>query len=57
MPRTKMQSQFRTPDEEDKLKYRFGTSGQDREMTIINESGLYSLILTSKRSGSAWGTL
>ena len=35
-------------DEEDKLKYRFGTSGQDREMTIINESGLYSLILSSK---------
>ena len=24
-------------DEEDKLKYRFGTSGQDREMTIIKE--------------------
>ena len=35
-------------DEDDKLKYRFGTSGQDREMTIINESGLYSLILSSK---------
>ena len=35
-------------DDEDKLKYRFGTSGQDREMTIINESGLYSLILSSK---------
>ncbi|MGT2935729.1 phage antirepressor KilAC domain-containing protein [Streptococcus castoreus] len=35
-------------EEEDKLKYRFGTSGQDREMTIINESGLYSLILSSK---------
>ncbi|MCK1231813.1 phage antirepressor KilAC domain-containing protein [Streptococcus uberis] len=35
-------------DEEDRLKYRFGTSGQDREMTIINESGLYSLILSSK---------
>lgn len=35
-------------DEEDKLKYRFGTSGQDREMIIINESGLYSLILSSK---------
>lgn len=34
--------------EEDRLKYRFGTSGQDREMTIINESGLYSLILSSK---------
>lgn len=35
-------------DEEDKLKYRFGTSGQDREMIVINESGLYSLILSSK---------
>ena len=35
-------------DKEDKLKYRFGTSGQDREMIIINESGLYSLILSSK---------
>ena len=35
-------------DEEDKLKYRFGTSGQDREMIIINESGLYALILGSK---------
>lgn len=35
-------------DEEDKLKYCFGTSGQDREMIIINESGLYSLILSSK---------
>ena len=30
-------------DEEDKLKYRFGTSSQDREMIII-----YSLILSSK---------
>ena len=27
-------------DEEDKLKYRFGTSGQDREMIIINEPGI-----------------
>lgn len=35
-------------DDEDKLKYRFGTSGQTREMTVINESGLYSLILSSK---------
>lgn len=35
-------------DDEDKLKYRFGTSGQNRNMTIINESGLYSLILSSK---------
>lgn len=35
-------------EEEDRLKYRFGSSGQDREMTVINESGLYSLILSSK---------
>ncbi len=35
-------------DEEDKLKYQIGTSGQMREQTIINESGLYSLILSSK---------
>ena len=33
---------------EDKLKYRFGTSGQDRHMLFINESGLYSLILGSQ---------
>ena len=32
-------------DEEDKLTHRFSASGQNREMTIINESGLYSLIL------------
>ena len=35
-------------DDEDKLKYQIGTSGQRREMTLINESGLYSLILSSK---------
>ena len=35
-------------DEEDKLKYRISTAGQMREQTIINESGLYSLILSSK---------
>lgn len=35
-------------DNEDKLSRRFGGSGQRREMTIINESGLYSLILSSK---------
>lgn len=33
---------------EDRLKYQIGTSGQAREMTIINESGLYSLVLSSK---------
>ena len=35
-------------DEEDKLTHRFSASGQNREMVIINESGLYSLILSSK---------
>ena len=35
-------------DTEDKLAYRFVTSGQNRSMTAINESGLYSLILSSK---------
>lgn len=31
-----------------KLKYQFGTSGQNRNTIIINESGLYSLIMSSK---------
>jgi prophage antirepressor-like protein len=35
-------------DEEDRLKYQISTSGQDRMMTVINESGLYSLVLSSK---------
>lgn len=35
-------------DDEDKLTERIVLSGQNREMTIINESGLYSLILSSK---------
>jgi len=35
-------------DNEDKLTRRFDGSGQNRQMTIINESGLYSLILSSK---------
>lgn len=35
-------------DDEDKLTRRFTDSGQNREMYIINESGLYSLILSSK---------
>lgn len=35
-------------DEDDKLKYQIGTSGQNRNMIMINESGLYSLILSSK---------
>lgn len=35
-------------DDEDKLSRRFDGSGQGREMVIINESGLYSLVLSSK---------
>ena len=35
-------------DEEDKLKYQISTAGQMRDQIIINESGLYSLILCSK---------
>jgi len=35
-------------DQEDKLGSGFTTSGQNREMTVINESGLYALILSSK---------
>ena len=35
-------------DDEDKLTHRFSASGQKRSMTVINESGLYSLILSSK---------
>lgn len=39
-------------DLEDKMGSRITTSGQSREMTIINESGLYSLILKSKLSNA-----
>ena len=35
-------------DEEDKLTRQFADSGQRREMYVINESGLYALILSSK---------
>ena len=35
-------------DDEDKLTRNFDWSGQNRSMTIINESGLYSLVLSSK---------
>lgn len=35
-------------DEEDKLTHQISASGQNRNMYIINESGLYSLILSSK---------
>lgn len=33
---------------EDKLKYQISTAGQKRTQTLINESGLYSLIISSK---------
>lgn len=39
-------------DEEDKLTRQFDGSGQNRAMTIINESGLYSLVLSSKLPGA-----
>lgn len=35
-------------DEDDKLTRQFTDSGQSRKMYVINESGLYSLILSSK---------
>ena len=35
-------------DDEDKLEERIVTSGQNRDIIVINESGLYSLILSSK---------
>lgn len=39
-------------DEEDKLTERIVLSGQNREAICINESGLYSLIFSSKMSGA-----
>ena len=35
-------------DEEDKLTRQFDGSGQKRNMIVINESGVYSLIFSSK---------
>lgn len=35
-------------DEEDKLKYQIGTAGQNRKQLLISESGVYSLIFSSK---------
>ena len=35
-------------DAEDKLTHQISASGQRRDVTLINESGLYSLILSSK---------
>lgn len=39
-------------EEEDKLTWQIATSGQKRNMTVINESGLYSLVLSSKLPGA-----
>lgn len=39
---------LRAIDDEDKLMERIVLSGQNREVIFINESGLYSLILSSK---------
>lgn len=38
----------RNVDEDDKLTRTFYGSGQNRNMTVINESGLYSLVMSSK---------
>lgn len=35
-------------DDQDKLTHQISASGQNRNMTLVNESGLYSLILSSK---------
>ena len=35
-------------DDEDKLRTQIEYAGQKRDITIINESGLYSLVLSSK---------
>lgn len=35
-------------DDDDKLRTQIGNAGQNRTVTVINESGLYSLILSSK---------
>ncbi len=39
-------------DDDDKLTRQFGGSGQNRNMTIINESGVYSLVFSSKLPGA-----
>lgn len=39
-------------DKEDKLRTQIRDGGQNREFTVINESGLYSLILSSKLSSA-----
>lgn len=39
---------FKKVDAEDKLRMRIKDAGQYREVSIINESGLYSLVLASE---------
>ncbi len=39
-------------DEEDRLTHQISASGQMRNVTLINESGLYSLVLSSKLPGA-----
>jgi len=39
-------------DDEDKLICQIDSAGQKRDVTIINESGLYSLVLSSKLPGA-----
>ena len=39
-------------DEDEKLKRTLYVSGQSRKMIVINESGLYSLVLRSKLPGA-----
>ena len=39
-------------DPEDKLTHQINAAGQNREMILINESGLYSLIMSSKKQNA-----
>lgn len=39
-------------DEDDKLMHQISASGQNRNMTVINESGVYALIFSSKLPSS-----
>lgn len=39
-------------DDEDKLESQIAISGQNRKIILINESGLYSLVLSSKLPGA-----
>lgn len=37
-------------DDDEKLTYTMYTSGQNRNVTIVNEAGMYSLVLISRKS-------